>query len=356
MEKKRKGWRGKIWLWAFCLLTCMIGLCVAALPALWAQQEDLGVQEDDMQGELIQTEIGLDQMILSEEPVGGKEAVLPQGQKADAELSVEEKQILMINESLKNMIEENKRLIDEKESVEKEIGSLRGQTEIRSNRINALSRQRDDLSRQLQELDAMQSKYETQIKELRNLLDQKEKQFQETLEVTEKEKIQQEKEDLVTIQEILPTLKDKKHTSAEKETQKELRDKTRKTLHKVESTARKAASKITELRQENKRLLEDSAKLHYNLGNTFFEQKKFTQAALEYMRVIELLPFDASAHYNLAFISGEFLQDYETAIEHYQMYLYLEPEADDAYLVKEKILEAKLALKTTIDSIIDTPF
>jgi len=47
------------------------------------------------------------------------------------------------------------------------------------------------------------------------------------------------------------------------------------------------------------------------------------------------------------------LGDQETALKHYQWYLYLKPDAPDSASVKEKIVEAKLALRSKIDSPID---
>ena len=67
-----------------------------------------------------------------------------------------------------------------------------------------------------------------------------------------------------------------------------------------------------------------------------------------------MTPNDPDTHYNLAFVSGEYLGDQETALKHYQWYLYLKPDASDVDAVKEKIVEAKLAMRGRIDSQIDT--
>ena len=110
---------------------------------------------------------------------------------------------------------------------------------------------------------------------------------------------------------------------------------------------------MQELSQENKKLQEDTARMHYNMGNTFFEQGKYKRAAQEYAKVVEITPYDAAAHYNLAFVTGDFLGDYKTALEHYERYLYLHPDAEDEFFVREKIMQAQLILKTRIDSPID---
>ena len=116
---------------------------------------------------------------------------------------------------------------------------------------------------------------------------------------------------------------------------------------------KKAAGKLRTVSRENKKLKTDSTKLHYNLANLFFEQGKYEKAAREYKKVLEVIPQDPAAHYNLAFVSGEFLKDPETALNHYQRYLMLDPLAEDAPLVQEKILEAQLQLQTRIHSPIE---
>ena len=47
---------------------------------------------------------------------------------------------------------------------------------------------------------------------------------------------------------------------------------------------------------------------------------------------------------------SEALKTQETALKHYQWYMYLKPDADDASAVKEKIIQAKLSLRSKIDS------
>jgi len=52
-------------------------------------------------------------------------------------------------------------------------------------------------------------------------------------------------------------------------------------------------------------------------------------------------------------VSGEYLKDYRTALKHYQMYLYLNPGAQDKNFIKEKVLQAKLVIKSLVDSPLD---
>jgi len=87
-----------------------------------------------------------------------------------------------------------------------------------------------------------------------------------------------------------------------------------------------------------------------DMGNVYFYQGKYKQALLEYKEAVTLMPEDASAHFNLAFVSSEFLKDWDTAVPHYRQYLMLDPEADDATLVQEKLLEAELIRRSRITS------
>lgn len=61
------------------------------------------------------------------------------------------------------------------------------------------------------------------------------------------------------------------------------------------------------------------------------------------------MPDDADAHYNLAFVSEQ-LGEYKTALKHYQMYLYLKPDARDKMVIREKMMQAKLHLRSIVDS------
>ncbi len=98
---------------------------------------------------------------------------------------------------------------------------------------------------------------------------------------------------------------------------------------------------------------DELAKAHYNMGNIFFQRGEYQRAVVEYYQAVDLSPYDADIHFNLAFISGEYLKDQETSLKHYQWYLYLRPDADDIDLVKEKMAAAKLSIRARIDSPLD---
>ncbi len=112
-------------------------------------------------------------------------------------------------------------------------------------------------------------------------------------------------------------------------------------------------SRGAQLNPNDENFREELAGAHYNMGNIFFERGEYQRAVVEYFQAVDLSPYDADTHYNLAFVSGEYLKDQETALKHYQWYLYLKPNADDIDLVKEKMIAAKLSVRAHIDSPLD---
>ena len=109
-------------------------------------------------------------------------------------------------------------------------------------------------------------------------------------------------------------------------------------------------SRIDAFSEEDEKLRTDAAKAHYNMGNIYFYKGEYRIAAREYYQAVALMPNDPDAHYNLAFVSDEYLQDYKTALKHYRLYLYLNPNAKDTHFVKEHILKISLYMNSKVDS------
>jgi len=109
-------------------------------------------------------------------------------------------------------------------------------------------------------------------------------------------------------------------------------------------------TKIDAFAEEDERLRADAAKAHYNMGNIYYQKGEFEIAYREYYQAVTLMPDDPDTHFNLAFVSGENLKDFKTAVKHYKMYLYLKPDAVDAHLVRDKINSASIELRAIVDS------
>ncbi len=308
-------------------LTYVLGImCVlVSFSAAWGQKS----ADSPVKDNVIETKIGIDQVMEKNNPsITGTEQ--PANQNL-SDLTIPGEQILKINQSLKKSIEENKQLLDEKTRLEEQIKMLRGQREVDFNRVNSLTQQRDELIKKISDAEELNKKSTEELEQLKKNLAQKE--------------------------ELLNTIKEGEgQTAMDKELQEQLPSELQvdqSLALKDESEFKTILSKLRKLNLENNRLRADAAKVHYNLGNIFFLRAEYEKAAAEYKVAVTLMPYDADAHYNLAFVCGEFLNDQRSALIHYQRYLYLNPDAEDADLVKEKILAAKLTLKSIVDSTID---
>lgn len=352
----------KIWTMA-CLMLFVFLFCCWALPAI-SQTPDkkenvAGTKKENTPSrkvEVVQTEVSLDQIVKEPPKATPAANASPEAAKGGSDFLPEEQQIIAINKSLKNVLEENQKLAQERQALEKELGQLRGENEIRANRINFLSRQREDLQKQTDETRALDAQKAKELENLKAALEQKEKEYQQKVQKMQEEAAQKEQEQKKAMEMVLPRKGAKGAQGAAITAPQDLaqiKKQTQENLTRVEQNVKKVALRISQLNQENKKLKKDSTKLHYNLANTFFERGLYEKAAREYKKVVDLMPYDAAAHYNLAFVCGEFLNDYQTALDHYQQYLYLNPEAEDEELVKEKILEVKLNLRARVNSPVD---
>ena len=194
----------------------------------------------------------------------------------------------------------------------------------------------------------MQSEREQFVKEIRRVENLNKKYTQEIQNV--KESMGQQQEEFNKRVNLLEEKLNKTQTAAPKEKAK---DPAHAISAQMEEQTYDILSRGSELNPNDENFREELAKAHYNMGNIFFQRGEYQRAVVEFYQAVDLSPYDADTHYNLAFISGEFLKDQETALKHYQWYLYLRPDADDIDLVKEKMLAAKLAIRSRIDSPLD---
>ncbi len=190
--------------------------------------------------------------------------------------------------------------------------------------INKLKRDRDMLAEKIERVRSINRQYSKKIKELEG-----------TLAKLQDHNIDNYKKTNVLVNNINNL--NKKNIKRNK-----VIDREKKTLELL--------SKIDAFKEEDEKLKRDAAIAHYNMGNIYFQKGEYEIAYREYYQAVTLMPNDPDAHYNLAFVCGEYLGDYKTALKHYRMYLYLKPNAKDAYIVRGKIREAEVALKSIVDS------
>lgn len=92
-------------------------------------------------------------------------------------------------------------------------------------------------------------------------------------------------------------------------------------------------------------LKRENADLHYNLGVALQEQKRYDEAAKEFLLALRGNPADKDAHFNLAVLYDRAGNDRRLALSHYYEYLRLAPDAADAVRVRERLSVLELEQK-----------
>ena len=146
-------------------------------------------------------------------------------------------------------------------------------------------------------------------------------------------------------------LEDKLSTQQDENAKKQVvAEQSQQTTQELEAKTNEMLSKSGDMDPQDANFRGELAKAHYNMGNIYFERGEYQRAVVEYYQAVDLMPNDPDTHYNLAFVSGEYLGDQETALKHYQWYLYLKPDAAMHLPLKKKLYrlslrcEAKLTL------------
>jgi len=98
-----------------------------------------------------------------------------------------------------------------------------------------------------------------------------------------------------------------------------------------------------DLSHTKEKIKKQEALLHYNLGVAYTKDRNYEMAIDEYERALSLNLEDADIHYNLAILYDEVRRNSKRAIEHFQRYLELKPDAEDIDIVKDWIANLMLA-------------
>jgi TolA-binding protein len=102
---------------------------------------------------------------------------------------------------------------------------------------------------------------------------------------------------------------------------------------------------VGSIQKENKILKKKNGILYYNLGNKLFKKGNYQQAAQKYKQALKYLPSDPDVHYNLAVIYDYYHKDSQKAVAHYLAYIKNKPDSSDLLLVKERIVQNELEVK-----------
>jgi LysM repeat protein len=94
---------------------------------------------------------------------------------------------------------------------------------------------------------------------------------------------------------------------------------------------------------------------HFVLANSRFNSMDYLGAITAFKESLALNPRSAQAHYRLAQLFDTKQPDPAAAIYHYQEYLELNPGADNAMIIRERIANCKQQLATNVMSMPSTP-
>ena len=252
------------------------------------------------------------------------------------DMVIKESQVVELNKSLRSVIEENQKLIDRTQELERELAQLKQENSKTSSEYEALKRDRDLLAKNVQDVQTRNRQYTRHIRNLEKSID-----------------VLEENESTVRIEPVMkfaaatPEKMDDGMHGYKEDDEVSMADPM---VQDREDKTYELLTRIDAFAEEDEKLRMDAAKAHYNMGNIYYNKGEHELAAREYYQAVALMPDDPDAHFNLAYVSQEYLFDYKTAIKHYQMYLYLNPRAKDRYFVKEQLLHAKLKLEAKINS------
>ncbi len=249
----------------------------------------------------------------------------------------------------------------QKENKEKDSASKKELAEL-SKRLkekeDEIARLNNDVVKKAQEkigsLMEEKAKSEKKIEELSKKLGETEKKYEETAKQNksiedkfgnlqkEADKLKKDKEEAET------KIKDQKELIAKQEKGYSEAVKKNKALA---QEAKNVPKKFSEIARQNKKLIKDMSKLHYNTGVFYTKHQEYRQAVAEYEKAIEIDPDDADAHFNLGYIYAEYLVDRHKAVEHFRHFLRLAGGEDEdidwvrKYILTWETFEGKQVLR-----------
>jgi tetratricopeptide (TPR) repeat protein len=101
--------------------------------------------------------------------------------------------------------------------------------------------------------------------------------------------------------------------------------------------------------------LDEEKEPHFELGRSRVNAMDFQGAIEAFEESLEANPRSASAHFNLAWLYDEKESDPAAAIYHYEEYLKLRPDADNAEVIKQRIYRCKQQLAADVLPLPSTP-
>ena len=126
----------------------------------------------------------------------------------------------------------------------------------------------------------------------------------------------------------------------------ELKEKLKEVQVRLEKSEKSLACKDDEISRlqaklviGNESLQQDRFTLAYNLGCIYKAAKQYEKAEQEFLKAESINPNDSNVHYNLGILYDDNLKDPKKARKHYELFLDLAPNDEDAQSVKQWLKE-----------------
>jgi len=219
-------------------------------------------------------------------------------------------------------------------ALQKELEKARSEKDYEAKRVEEMRQEREQFVKEIRRVENLNTKYSKEIEDVRAQMAEQEKSFEARMKKLESDAAEAKETKTIKPAEVIAS----KPGLSPREVEKQAND---------------ILQKGGDLDPEDEKFKEELARAHYNMGNVYFERGEYQRSVVEYYQAVDLMPYDADAHYNLAFVSGDYVGDHETALKHYQWYLYLKPNAEDKKFIDEKIVGAKLKLRSQTNARID---
>lgn len=245
----------------------------------------------------------------------------------DLKVPPEDENVQKVMATLDETLKENRDLRGEVEKNIQEVENVKAQNTLLANQIRELQAQIEALKKESGAKDAELRKREEDLKNQLDLLE-KERQASDRVKVEAGEQVKAFEEENARLQTFL----DESVLKGEK---KNLR-KVVKEASKTNKRAVKALSKSESARMDMKNEL---AEQYYTIGNMYFDKQQYRKAASNYRKALKMNPNDSWAHHNVAVIYDYYFHKSKKAIYHYKKYLRLKPLEEEAWDVRERVLE-----------------
>ena len=118
-------------------------------------------------------------------------------------------------------------------------------------------------------------------------------------------------------------------------------------MKKNEAAVKNAVAQVSSMDGENIALKAQLIQSYFELGNMFYDLGRYSDAATQYLHVLEWDPYHAWAHHNLAVIYDFHIRKIPEATVHYQKYLSLKSPSEEAQEARMRLWDLQQLAKVT---------